>query len=52
LRKIYQNDDYVEFYHNGSEQYSGMDWRAMRLVFDEYKGRRYLVAIISDQWTV
>jgi len=52
LRKIYQNNDYVEFYHDGSEQYSGMDWRAMRLVFDEYKGRRYLVAIISDQWTV
>jgi len=52
LSKIYQNADYVEFYHNGSEQYGGMDWRAMGLVFDEYQGKRYLVAIISDQWTV
>lgn len=52
LNKIYQNSDYVEFYHEGSEEYSGMDWRAMRLVFDEYQGKRYLVAIISDQWTI
>ncbi|MGP4787752.1 hypothetical protein ACTXGJ_01330 [Psychrobacter sp. 1Y11] len=52
LSKIYQNADYVEFYKDGSEQYGGMDWRAMRLVFDEYQGKRYLVAIISDQWTV
>jgi len=24
----------------------------LRLVFDEYQGKRYLVAIINDQWTV
>lgn len=52
LNQVYQNSDFVEFYHGGSEQYSGMDWRAMRLVFDEYQGQRYLVAIINDQWTV
>lgn len=52
LNKIYQNSDFVEFYSNGSEKYSGMDWRAMRLVFEEYQGKRYLVAIINDQWTV
>ncbi|MES1964720.1 hypothetical protein M0N77_05140 [Psychrobacter sp. AH5] len=52
LNKIYQNSDYVEFYKDGSVEYSGMDWRAMRLVFDEYQGKRYLVAIISDQWTI
>lgn len=52
LNQVYQNADFVEFYHGGSEQYSGMDWRAIRLVFDEYQGQRYLVAIISDQWTI
>ncbi|MGP9558042.1 hypothetical protein [Psychrobacter sp. AOP7-A1-24] len=52
LNKIYQNSDFVEFYSNGSEEYGGMDWRAMRLVFDEYQGKRYLVAIINDQWTI
>lgn len=52
LNQVYQDADFVEFYNGGSEQYSGMDWRAMRLVFDEYQGQRYLVAIISDQWTI
>ncbi|WP_201597545.1 hypothetical protein [Psychrobacter vallis] len=52
LKKIYQNSEVVEFYYAGTEQYSGMDWRVLRLVFDEYQGKRYLVAIINDQWTV
>jgi len=52
LRDIYQNSDVVEFYYKGSEEYDGMDWRVMRLVFDEYQGKRYLVAIINDRWTV
>ena len=52
LKKIYPNSDVVEFYYKGSEQYSGMDWRILRLVFDEYQGKRYLVAIVNEQWTV
>lgn len=52
VRDIYQNSDVVEFYYKGSDEYDGMDWRIMRLVFDDYQGRRYLVAIINDQWTV
>ena len=28
-----------------------MDWRIMRLVFEEYQGKRYLVAIVNQQWT-
>lgn len=52
LTDVYQGADFVEFYNQGTEEYSGIDWRALRLVFDEYQGRRYLVAIINDQWTV
>ncbi|GAA0799992.1 hypothetical protein [Psychrobacter piscatorii] len=52
LKDIYQNSDVVEFYHKGTEEYAGMDWRVLRLVFDEYQGKRYLVAVINDQWTV
>jgi len=52
LNKIYQKSDFVEFYSDGSEEYGEMDWRAMRLVFDTYQGKRYLVAIINDQWTI
>ncbi|MGP9689124.1 hypothetical protein ACT3TH_08185 [Psychrobacter sp. AOP22-C1-C5] len=52
LKTIYPNLDVVEFYYKGSDEYSGMDWRVLRLVFDDYQGKRYLVAIINDQWTV
>jgi len=52
LKKIYQTSDVVEFYYKGSDEYDGMDWRVLRLVFDDYQGKRYLVAIINDQWTV
>ena len=51
VKDIYQVSDVVDFYHKGSEEYSGMDWRGMRLVFDTYQGKRYLVAIVNDQWT-
>ena len=52
LKEIYQASDVVEFYYKGTDEYDGMDWRVLRLVFDEYQGKRYLVAIINDQWTV
>ncbi len=52
LTEIYPNANFVEFYYSGSEQYDGMDWRALRLVFEEYKGKQYLVAIVNDQWTI
>ena len=52
LTEIYPNANFVEFYYSGSDQYDGMDWRALRLVFEEYKGKQYLVAIVNDQWTI
>ncbi|MFP3354960.1 hypothetical protein R0K04_26795, partial [Pseudoalteromonas sp. SIMBA_153] len=52
LKQIYQTSDVVEFNYKGTDEYDGMDWRVLRLVFDEYQGKRYLVAIINDQWTV
>ncbi len=55
LEKIYpHNKGYqmVEFYDKGSKKYDGMDWRVMRLVFEEYQGRYYLVAIVTDMWTI
>ena len=52
LQKVYPKADFVEFYNKGSREYDGMDWRALRLVFEDYKGKRYLIAIINDQWTI
>lgn len=52
LVERYPKADFVEFYYPGTAKYEGMDWRALRLVFEEYQGKRYLVAIINDQWTI
>ena len=52
VNEAYPKSDVVDFHYKGSDKYDGIDWRGMRLVFDEYQGRRYLVAIINDQWTV
>ena len=52
LSEIYPKHDFVEFYHAGSDDYDGMDWRCLRLVFETYQGRPYLVAVITDEWTI
>lgn len=52
VNEAYPNSDVVDFYYRGLDEYDGMDWRGMRLVFEEYQGKRYLVGIINDRWTV
>lgn len=52
ILEFYPNAMIVEYYFPGFDlQYQGMDWRSLRLVFTEYNGTWYLVAIIHDQWT-
>lgn len=29
-----------------------MDWKALRMVFEKYNDRYYLVALVHDQWTI
>ena len=43
--------EYVDFHIPGSEEYAGMDWASLRLVFGGYEGELYLVAVVHDEWT-
>ncbi len=52
LQEQYPEADFTENYIAGSEKYSGMDWNSLRLVFEEFNGKFYLVAVINDQWTI
>ena len=52
VKDIYPKADIVDFYYRSTGEYSDIDWRGMRLVFDTYEGKRYLVAIVNDRWTV
>jgi outer membrane murein-binding lipoprotein Lpp len=53
LNQAYPNESFVEFHFAGFDaQYAGMDWKSLRLVFEDVDGTWYLVGIIHDQWTI
>jgi hypothetical protein len=50
---VYRNYDFTESHFSGfEEKYGGMDWRSLRLVFKEIKGRFFLVGVVHDKWTI
>lgn len=53
ISQAYPNESFVEFHFSGFDaQYAGMDWKSLRLVFEDVDGTWYLVGIIHDQWTI
>ncbi len=49
----YPNGQFVEFHFTGFDpQYEGMDWRSLKLVFEDYNGAWHLVGIIHGEWTI
>ncbi|MCH8274908.1 MAG: hypothetical protein IH851_08965 [Armatimonadetes bacterium] len=53
ISDVYPDGNYVEYHFSGfEEEYEGMDWQSLRLVFEEFEGTWYLVGIINDEWTI
>lgn len=53
LEQAYPDGSFVEFYFTGfNPDYVGMDWRSLRLVFEEWEGTWSLVGIVHDEWTI
>ena len=52
LSEIYPKSVFVEYHFPGSKKYSGLDWRSLRLVFENKAGAWFLVGIVHDQWTI
>ncbi|TDO73394.1 hypothetical protein DFR79_13711 [Halanaerobium saccharolyticum] len=51
--EVYNNPIIVEYYISGSNpDYKGMDWKSLRLVFEEYQNEWKLTGIIHNQWTI
>jgi hypothetical protein len=51
--EAYPGSIIVEYHFSGFDsKYEGMDWKSLRLVFEEKEGEWYLVGIIHDQWTI
>ena len=50
---VYDLPIIVEYYFAGFDpEFEGLDWRSLRLVFEEYDGEWLLVGIIHNQWTI
>ncbi|ROI06433.1 MULTISPECIES: hypothetical protein [unclassified Chryseobacterium] len=52
LKEIYPKADFTENYVKGTEKNGEMDWKTLRLVFEEFQGKYYLVGVVNDQWTI
>ncbi len=52
IAAIYPGCNFTEHYFPGfDKKYGGMDWTSLKLVFQFFEGKNYLVAIVHDQWT-
>jgi hypothetical protein len=51
--EIFPTSTFIEFHFEGFDpDLNGMDWRTIRLVFEQENNTYYLVAIIHDEWTI
>lgn len=51
--EAYPNGRFVEFHFPGFDpEFAGIDWRSLRLIFEEVNSRWYLVGITHGQWTI
>ena len=51
--EFYPDGMMVEYHFPGFDpDFGGMDWRSLRLVFEELDGEWFVVAVIHAQWTI
>ncbi len=52
LHDIWPEAKFVEYHLKGfAEQYNGMDWASLILVWDRHKEKRKLIAVLHGHWT-
>ena len=52
VKEVFPDAEFVELHDPGSEEYEGIDWKSLKLVFEKWNGERKLVAVIHGEWTV
>jgi hypothetical protein len=52
METVYGHAPFVSNFFGGDEKkYGGIDWLALRLIFEKYDEQYYLVGVINDEWT-
>ncbi len=50
---VYPGGMVLEYHFPGIDpSFGGMDWRSLRLVFEEFRGEWFVVAVIHAEWTI
>ncbi len=52
IEETFPNASWVEYYNEGSEEYGGMDWNSLYLIYEKENDVWKLVAVVNDQWTI
>ena len=53
IADYYPGSSFVEYHFSGFEEdYGGLDWVSLRLVFIQEEGTWFLVGLVNDQWTI
>jgi len=52
IQEFYPESSFVEYHIPGTEEFGGMDWESLRLVFVQEDGTWMLVGIVHDEWTI
>ena len=52
MNSVFPNARSVEYYTPGTEEYAYMDWKSLRLLYEIYRGKYYLVAVVHNEWTI
>ena len=53
IADYYPGSSFVEYHFSGfEEEYGGMDWVSLRLVFIQEDGVWFLVGLVNDRWTI
>lgn len=53
IEEAYPNGHFIEFHFKGFDpELSGIDWKSLKLVFEQEDGEWYLVGIIHGEWTI
>ena len=53
VEEAYPQGQFVELFFQGfDEQYAGIDWKSLKLVFEKNEDKWFLVGVIHGQWTV
>ncbi len=52
IQEFYPGGSFVEYNILGTEEFGGMDWESLRLVFVQEGDSWMLVGMVHDQWTI